>query len=272
MTIFAVKEMNTVVGLIPLWIALTVCATGQARGATYVVDQAAPGAADTNSGTEEKPFKTVRHAADVVKPGDTVLVMAGKYDERVKVRTSGVEGQPITLRAMPRRSAVVGGFDLQASYIRVEGFEITADRPAVAVQLGGSHCEVLDNYVHDMMAGVAGTSGRPGPDGKTRDYSTVAHNRIAYNKVYHSQYGFNLGGEDWLVENNEVNRLFMYTPGNRYDDCDYSRFFGKGCVERCNYYHGSTSREIRVAHVDCLQTFTANGEGARPGVRRQHLL
>ena len=164
---------------------------------------------------------------------------------------------------MPRRSVVVGGFDLQASYIRIEGFEITAEKPAVAVQLGGSHCEVLDNYIHDMMVGVAGTVGKPSPDGSTRDYSAVAHNRVAYNKVYHSQYGFMLGGDDWLVENNEVNRLFMYTPGNKYDDCDYSRFFGKGCVQRYNYYHGSTSAEIRVAHVDCLQTFTVNGEIAQ---------
>ncbi len=50
--------------------------------AMYVVDQAAPGAADTNPGTEDKPFKTVQHAADVAQPGDTIYVMAGKYDER----------------------------------------------------------------------------------------------------------------------------------------------------------------------------------------------
>ncbi len=246
--------------VIPAWLVLTVVAVGQAGATTYVVDQRAPGAADSNPGTEDKPFKTVRHAADVVRPGDTVFVMAGKYDERVKIRTSGAEGQPITLRAVPRRSAVVQGFDLQASYIRVEGFEITADKPAIAVQLDGSHCEILDNDIQNMMVGVAGTVGEPSADGKTRDYSRVNHNRIAYNKVYHTQYGFILGGEDWLVDNNEVNRLFMYTPGNRYDDCDYSRFFGKRCVERFNYYHGSTSKEIRTAHVDCLQTFTANGE------------
>ena len=136
--------------------------------------------------------------------------------------------EPVAFRAMPRRSVVVGGFDLQASYIRVEGFEITAEKPAVAVQLGGSHCEVLDNDIHEMMVGVAGTVGRPSADGNTRDYSAVAHNRVAYNRVYHSQYGFMLGGEDWVVENNEVNRLFMYTPGNKYDDCDYSRFFRQG--------------------------------------------
>ncbi len=257
------KRVIVTVGLILPGLALAGGAAGKSHAATFVVDQSAPGAADTNSGTEEKPFRTVQHAADLVKPGDTILVMAGKYAERVKVRTSGAEGQPITLRAVPRRSAVVQGFDVQASYIRVEGFEITADKPATAVQLDGSHCDILDNHVHDMMVGVAGTVGEPSADGKTRDYSKVAHNRIAYNKVYHSQYGFMLGGEDWLVENNEVNRLFMYTPGNRYDDCDYSRFFGKRCVERFNYYHGSTSSEIRIAHVDCLQTFTVNGEIAQ---------
>ncbi len=34
-------------------------------------------------------------------------------------------------------------------------------------------------------------------------------------------------------------------------------------MQRYNYYHGSTRSEIRVAHVDCLQTFTVNGEIAQ---------
>jgi hypothetical protein len=235
-------------------------AVGQAQAAMYVVDQAAPGAADTNPGTEEQPFKTVQHAAETARAGDTVYVMAGKYDERVKVKSGGTEGRPVAFVAMPRRSVTVGGFDLEGSYIRVEGFEITADKPATAVQLRAGHCEILDNYIHDMMVAVSGTVGRPSADGNTRDYSAVTHNRVAYNKVYHCEYGFMLGGEDWLVENNEVCRLFMYASGNGYDDCDYSRFFGKGCIQRYNYYHGSTRQEIKTAHVDCLQTFTNNGE------------
>jgi hypothetical protein len=237
-------------------------APGQALGAMYVVDQAAPGAADTNAGTEEKPFKTVQHAADLVKPGDTVYVMAGKYDERVKVKTSGAAGQPITLRAMPRRSATVAGFDLEASYIRVEGFEIIADKPVVGVQLGGSHCEVVDNSIRNMMIGVAGTYGkRSAADPNWMDYSAVSHTRIAYNKVYHSDFGFLLNGEDWLVENNEVSRLFMYMDPNRqHSDCDYTRFFGKGCVQRYNYYHGTISpQESKAAHVDGIQTFGGGG-------------
>jgi len=230
------------------------------KAVAYIVDQAAPGAADTNPGTEQMPFKTVQHAADVAGPGDIVYVMEGRYDERIKVKTGGTEGKPVAFVAMPRRSVIVGGFDLEASYIRVEGFEIAADKPATAVQLQSSHCEILDNYIHDMIVGVNGTVGKPSADGNTRDYSAVTHNRIAYNKVYHCEYGFILGGENWLVESNEVSRLFMYAQGKKYDDCDYSRFFGKGCIQRYNYYHGSTRQEINTAHVDCLQTFTNNGE------------
>jgi hypothetical protein len=226
----------------------------------YVVDQAAPGAADTNTGTEEQPFKTAQRAADVAKPGDTIYIMTGKYNERIKVKAGGMKGRPVTFIAMPRHSVTVAGFDLESSYIRVEGFEITADKPGTAIQLHASHCEILDNYIHHMMVGIKGTVGKPSADGNTRDYSSVTHNRIAYNKIYHCEYGFILGGEDWLVESNEVNRLFMYAPGKRYDDCDYSRFFGKGCIQRYNYYHGSTRQEIKTAHVDCLQTFTNNGE------------
>ncbi|UCG58537.1 MAG: DUF1565 domain-containing protein, partial [Phycisphaerales bacterium] len=233
---------------------------GHVRAAAYVVDQGALGAADTNLGTEQMPFKTVQRAADVVKPADIIYVMTGKYNERVKVRAGGTKGRPVVFVAMPRRSVTVAGFDLEASYVRVEGFEITADKPATAVQLHGSHCEVLDNYIHHMMVAVNGTAGKLSADGSTRDYSAVTHNRIAYNRVYHCEYGFILGGEDWLVENNEVSRLFMYAPGNRYDDCDYTRFFGKGCIQRYNYYHGTDTKESKVAHVDAIQTFTNNGE------------
>jgi hypothetical protein len=232
-----------------------------ARAATYVVDQSAHGAADTNPGTEEKPFKTVQKAADTVKPGDTVYVMAGKYDERVAVKTSGTEGKSITFEAMPRRGAVVGGFDLGASYVRIVGFEITWPKPETAIQFAGQHCEVLDNYIHDMFYAVEGTVGVLNADKTRRDFSAVSHNRVACNKVYHCEFGFILGGNDWLVEQNEVSRLFMYAdPNQRFVDCDYSRFFGKGCIERFNYYHGTDTQESKVAHVDGLQTFAVNGE------------
>jgi len=89
----------------------TLLGVGQVQAAIYVVDQAAPGAADTNPGTEEQPFKTVQHAADAARPGDTIYIMAGKYDERVRVKAGGTEGRPVAFVTMPRRSVTVRGFD-----------------------------------------------------------------------------------------------------------------------------------------------------------------
>jgi len=231
-------------------------------GTVYVVDQSAPGAADTNPGTETRPFFTVQRAADAARPGDTIYVMAGRYDERVKARHGGEPRRPVSFISAPRHAARVAGFDLAADHLRVEGFEVTADPPATAFQLTACDCEVLENDIHHMMIGVNGTSGRIDPAGNVRDYAAVSRNRVARNRVFHSEYGFVLGGNDWLVEDNEVDRLFMYAPGRDFDDCDYTRFFGRGCVQRRNYYHGSIREEIKTAHVDCLQTFCNNGEMA----------
>jgi hypothetical protein len=255
------RRAATLPGLFSVLTVVALTVAGQLSARTIVVDQNAPNSSDSNSGSESQPFKTILRAAEAAHAGDTVYVMAGKYPERVAIKTGGAGGRGVSFVAKPRHSASVGGFDIEADFTRVEGFEITADQPRVAVQLAASHCVIVDNFIHDMMVGVNGTTGKPGADG-TRDYSEVAHNRVAFNKVYHSEYGFVLGGNDWLVENNEVERLFMFAPGNKFDDCDYSRFFGKGCVERYNYFHGSARKEIKTAHVDCLQTFCNNGEMA----------
>ena len=74
-------------------------AVGHAKTAVYVVDQAA----DMNPGTEQMPFKTVQSAADAAKPGDTIYVMAGRYDKLFKVKAGGTESKPVAFVAMPRR-------------------------------------------------------------------------------------------------------------------------------------------------------------------------
>ncbi len=70
----AMKHMTITVGLIALFVGWGVGAAGQARAATYVVHQASPAAADTNTGTEEKPFKTVQHADSGVGAGHSIKV------------------------------------------------------------------------------------------------------------------------------------------------------------------------------------------------------
>ncbi len=220
---------------------------------TYYVDQNHPQASDANPGTESLPWRTIQKAADSVRAGDTVIVKSGTYNERITFSSGrrGAPGQIITFKAQPRRSVTMWGFYTQyAHYLRIEGFNITTDASLTGwtelngVFIASDHVQVIDNYLYNLKStAISGTS-----------VGAI----IIGNRIYHSQAGLVISGSDWLVEDNEVERLYQYGGG----DCDYSRFFGDNHVIRNNYFHGTIFSEIGAAHVDCFQTFDNNGEYA----------
>lgn len=61
----------------------------------FYVDQTNRVSSDLNSGTENYPWATIQRAADALQPGDSVLVKAGRYQERVVCNRSGLPGAPI---------------------------------------------------------------------------------------------------------------------------------------------------------------------------------
>ncbi|MGO8786041.1 MAG: right-handed parallel beta-helix repeat-containing protein [Terriglobia bacterium] len=77
---------------------------------TYHVSQNNPRASDENDGTEEHPFLTINHAAQVVKPGERVWIHAGIYRELVRPRLSG-EGpdRMIAYEAAPGEQVIIRG-------------------------------------------------------------------------------------------------------------------------------------------------------------------
>jgi parallel beta-helix repeat protein len=218
----------------------------------YYVDNAHPSASDTNPGTEDAPWLTIQHAADEAQPGDTIIVKQGQYDERVVVRNSGTAEAKISFQASPRRTVLMQGFYFnEADYIRVEGFRISNSLTGWSDRFGalinGDNIEVIDNEFFDMKASaIQGLWGE-------HNSSSIT---IANNTIYHSQMGITVYGTNWIVENNEIERLFMYEGG----DCDYMRFFGEDHIIHNNYMHGTDFSEVGSAHVDCFQTFDNNGE------------
>ena len=56
---------------------------------TYYVDQANPKASDDNPGDESLPLKTIDRAAQLLRPGERVVVAAGVYRERVRPARGG---------------------------------------------------------------------------------------------------------------------------------------------------------------------------------------
>ncbi|GAB4456347.1 MAG: hypothetical protein OHK0029_14080 [Armatimonadaceae bacterium] len=81
---------------------------------TWIVNQKHPRADDSHPGTPDLPLQTIHAAAQNAEPGDTVLVYAGVYRERVAPARGGEEGKPILYRAADGETVVVKGSEIFA--------------------------------------------------------------------------------------------------------------------------------------------------------------
>ncbi len=77
---------------------------------TYYVDNRNPAASDSNPGTRERPFSTINKAAQVLQPGERVVIMTGVYRERVDPARGG-DGPDklISYEAAPGANVVIKG-------------------------------------------------------------------------------------------------------------------------------------------------------------------
>lgn len=206
----------------------------------------------------DSAWRHINHACSTVVAGDTVCVLPGDYNERAILRHSGNANQKIVFKSQPRRTATIWGFDTNSpnngSYVRIEGFNIEWDTSLTGwrdygIFISSNNVEIVDNYIENFRrTAIQGNWSQP----------WTRNNYIANNRIFHSQMGIGVVGTNWLIENNEVEKLYYYRPG----DCDYTRFFGDTIVFRNNYFHGTDFDSIGSAHVDCFQTFDNNGEHA----------
>ncbi|MEO6082372.1 MAG: right-handed parallel beta-helix repeat-containing protein [Umezawaea sp.] len=95
-------------------------APAQAAGTTLFVSLTGN---DANTGTVDRPLRTIQHAVDLAVPGTTILVRGGTYalTTNVQVRTSGTAASPIKLANQPGERVVVDGENLPASHTPVGG-------------------------------------------------------------------------------------------------------------------------------------------------------
>lgn len=111
-------------------------AIGNASAATYYV---APTGNNDNPGTSSSPFLTIQHAANIVNPGDTVIVKDGTYTAPaseclVLLHRGGTENNWITFQSENKYGAVLDGenapdrpYGFQTNgvnYIRILDFEV----------------------------------------------------------------------------------------------------------------------------------------------------
>jgi hypothetical protein len=141
----------------------------------------APNGSDANDGSDGHPFATIERAAEVVNPGDTVIVRDGIYTDldkegtMVRVRRSGTPEAPITFRAEHKWRAVLDGQDNRGKcawslwhgkelcHLRIEGFEIRGFSSHAFALYNTHHVLIKGNHVHHI--GNIETTTQNGLDG-----------------------------------------------------------------------------------------------------------
>ena len=96
---------------------------------TFYVDQGHPHASDNNPGTPELPFLTVGRAAEVLQPGERVVVAAGVYREHVTPARGGSGPDSIiSYEAAPGAEVVIKGSEpLGSDWTLAKGWQGIGD-------------------------------------------------------------------------------------------------------------------------------------------------
>jgi len=133
-----------------------------------------PDGDDARPGTSERlAFRTMGKATSVLRPGDTLYVIAGEYSGSLTIKSSGRPDAPIKARAYQRRRFSLPGLVLAGSHIHVEGFTVSeAQSDGVVVNGASNRLEGL------LVCGNkgAGMRGR-GAAGLTVDHCTFVDNQ-----------------------------------------------------------------------------------------------
>lgn len=147
-----------------------------AIGAMYYVSR---DGSDRNSGTATAPFATPQKAANVVRPGDTVIVREGVYTDHdsdgyvISLLMRGREGAWITFKADNGARVVVDGAGsaqfgivIKDTYIHVEGFEIRGATKSGIRSYESHNIAIVGNEIHHngnpMVLDCEDTYGRAG--------------------------------------------------------------------------------------------------------------
>jgi parallel beta-helix repeat protein len=118
---------------------------------------------DTNSGSEESPFRTITRAAAAAKPSTTVHVAAGTYRENVKTSVHGTAAARIRYVSDIKWGAKIIGSGKDAmwmnegNYTEISGFDVSGSG-RLGILNNASHTLIVGNHVHDLTVSGGCTS------------------------------------------------------------------------------------------------------------------
>jgi len=95
---------------------------------TFYVDGQAKNSDDAGPGTKDRPFKTINHAAQVLQPGERVVIAAGVYREFIQPARGGTSPEAmISYEAAPGATVVIKGSAVVKDWKPSDGWNFGVD-------------------------------------------------------------------------------------------------------------------------------------------------
>ncbi len=246
---------------------LLIPATGaMAAGTAYYVSGTGD---DGNDGlTPATAFRTLRKAADLTLPGDTVYAMNGDYVNTkqdyniLTILRAGASGAPITFRNYPghKPRIVVAannwtGIKVCASHIVIEGFEIAGNAANIAYEYAYSQKDNKFNCATNAN-GIC-------VDG--RKYGTLHHISIRANDVHHMPgAGIVVVAADYVgVNGNQAHSCSWWTV---YGCSGISIYSSRGIDANTKAYKTIVRRNICYDNETFIPTLTSGRIGDGNGI------
>ena len=136
-----------------------------ASSSTAEIYYVSPTGSDGNSGSQNNPWANVEYAARKAKPGDTIFVRGGTYQEgevwlRAEYGHGGAQGKLLTIKAYPNEIPVFVNskrpFIIGCNYIRIEGLHFKNGK---SISVGGNTVQIVNNTFTGSGYGWAAING-----------------------------------------------------------------------------------------------------------------
>jgi hypothetical protein len=232
------NEFRILAALVPLLLfgcgsrnASAPAAVDAAAGADGVTYYVATNGSDENPGAFAMPWRTLQHAAETVRPGDTVLVRGGTYNERLVLRSSGAENAFLTFENFPGETPVLSGEGLtlsetdaenalialcDVSYVRIRGIAVTNyvstdERVPCGIRISGAGRSI--ELIRCTVSGIRTVYGASGAEQARNAHGIAVYGtdgRVPLDGVVidHCEvYGNALGGSEAVALNGNFTNL-----------------------------------------------------------------
>jgi hypothetical protein len=174
---------------------------------------------DAGPGTRSRPWRTIQHALDRLRPGQRALVRRGTYVQDLVAERSGTARAPIMVAAYPGERVVLRAgstsgdtYPLRvttgAAYLRVRGFVIELARGTSSTNVyfegRANHIELSGNELRfSQDQGIFAEA--------STSYLQILGNRIhdngrGHESGQHQSHGIYIEGRNHLIANNLINR------------------------------------------------------------------